>query len=67
MLARGFSEPGPLFDEAREEVERTVAELLAQDIGELKLLQEHVHDAVGKLVYERTRRRPMILPVVVEV
>jgi len=67
VIARGFAEPGPLFDEAREEVERTVAELLSQDIQELKLLQEHVHDAVGKLVYERTRRRPMILPVVVEV
>jgi ribonuclease J len=67
VIARGFADPGPLFDEARAEVERTVTELLAQDIGELKLLQEHVHDAVGKLVYERTRRRPMILPVVVEV
>jgi len=67
VIARGFAEPGPLFDEAREEVERTVAGLLSQDIKELKLLQEHVHDAVGKLVYERTRRRPMILPVVVEV
>ena len=67
LIARGFAEPGPLFDEARAEVERTLAHCLAEDIAELKLLQEHIHDAVGELVYERTRRRPMILPVIVEV
>ena len=34
---------------------------------ELKLLQEHLHDGIGQLVHERTGRRPMILPVVLEV
>jgi ribonuclease J len=69
LIARGFADPdnGALFEEAREEVERTVADLFAQNISELKLVQEHVHDAVGQLLYERTGRRPMILPVVVEV
>ena len=42
-------------------------DLLAEDVTEIKLLQEHLHDGVGQLVYDRTRRRPMILPVVVEV
>ena len=67
LVARGFAEPGPLFDEARAEVERTVNDCLDGDVAELKLLQEHIHDAVGQLVYDRTGRRPMILPVVVEV
>ncbi|MBD0318284.1 MAG: ribonuclease J [Thermoleophilia bacterium] len=68
LVARGFAEPdGPLFAEARAEVEQTVRECLDGGVVELKLLQEHIHDAVGRLVYERTRRRPMILPVVVEV
>ena len=67
LIARGFADPGPVFEEAREEVENTVAKLLGDGIGERKLLEEHVHEAVGRLVYERTRRRPMILPVVVEV
>jgi ribonuclease J len=67
LIARGFAEPGPLFEEARVEVERTVAGCLDEDIVELKLLQEHIHDALGQLVYDRTGRRPMILPVVVEV
>ena len=41
--------------------------LLSDKIHEVKLLQEHLHDGLGQLVYDRTRRRPLILPVVVEV
>jgi ribonuclease J len=67
VIARGFTGSGPLLDEARDEAERTLAELLAEEVTELKLLQEHIHDAVGRLVAERTGRRPMILPVVLEV
>ena len=67
VVARGFAETHSLLDEARQEAARTIEECLAQDFMELKLLQEHIHDNVGKLVAERTGRRPMILPVVVEV
>ena len=42
-------------------------ECIDDGIVEIKLLQEHLHDGIGQLVYDRTRRRPMILPVVVEV
>jgi ribonuclease J len=42
-------------------------ECLQDGVTEIKLLQEHLHDGVGQLVYDRTKRRPMILPVVVEV
>ena len=67
VIARGLGDPGPLLEEAREEAARTLQECFAQEVWELKLLQEHIHDNVGKLVAERTGRRPMILPVVVEV
>jgi ribonuclease J len=67
VISRGFAEPGPLLDEARDEAERILTHCLAEDISELKLLQEHIHDAVGTLIRERTGRRPMILPVVLEV
>ena len=53
--------------EMRAEAAQIVRNLLADDISEIKLIQEHIHDGVGQLVYDRTRRRPMILPVVVEV
>jgi ribonuclease J len=67
LIARGFPESGPVLEETREEAARVLRELLDGDVVEMKLLQEHLHDAVGQLIYDRTRRRPMILPVVVEV
>jgi ribonuclease J len=67
LISRGFAEPGPLIDELRDEAERVLNDCIAGDVREIKLLQEHLHDGVGQLVYDRTRRRPMILPVVIEV
>jgi ribonuclease J len=68
LIARGLAEPdGALLDEMREEAERVLSELLADNVSEIKLLQEHLHDGLGQLIYDRTGRRPMILPVVVEV
>ena len=68
LIARGFGEQAdPLLDELRDEANRVLRELLADDVTEIKLLQEHLHDALGGIVYDRTRRRPMVLPVIVEV
>jgi ribonuclease J len=67
LIARGFAEDAELLSEMRSEAQQIVRELLDDDIREIKLLQEHIHDGIGQLIYDRTRRRPMILPVVVEV
>ena len=67
LIARGFAETDELLDELRNEADRVVRELAAGHVTEIKLLQEHIHDAVGQIVYDRTRRRPMVLPVVIEV
>jgi len=68
LIARGFGEGAePLLEELREEANRVLRELLADDVTEIKLLQEHLHESLGKVVYSRTRRRPMVLPVIVEV
>jgi len=68
LIARGFGDGAePLLDELREEANTVLRELLADDVTEIKLLQEHLHDALGGIVYDRTRRRPMVLPVIVEV
>ncbi|MDQ3066123.1 MAG: ribonuclease J, partial [Actinomycetota bacterium] len=67
LIARGFGDSEDLLDELREEAGRVLRELAADDITEIKLLQEHLHDSVGQVIYDRTRRRPMILPVVIEV
>jgi ribonuclease J len=66
LIARGFADPGPLLDEMQAEAARVLQECLDDEIVEIKLLQEHLHDGLGQLIYDRTGRRPMILPVVVE-
>jgi ribonuclease J len=67
LIARGFGDVEPLLDEMRQEATQVLEDCIRQDITEIKLLQEHLHDALGQLVYDRTGRRPMILPVIVEV
>jgi len=67
LISRGFAESEELLDELRDEADRVVRELASEHVVEIKLLQEHIHDAVGQIVYDRTRRRPMVLPVVIEV
>jgi len=67
LIARGLSEQGPLLEEMQNEADRVLRELLDGKVREIKLLQEHIHDAIAQLIYDRTGRRPMILPVIVEV
>jgi ribonuclease J len=56
-----------LVEEIREAVERSLERSAKEQIREISLLQDHLHDDVAEFVYERLRRRPMVLPVVVEV
>jgi ribonuclease J len=67
LIARGFGDSEELVDELRVEAHRVLRGLVSEGILEIKLIQEHLHDAVGQVIYDRTRRRPMILPVVIEV
>jgi ribonuclease J len=56
-----------LVDEIREEVERSLQAAAQDGVREIDLLQQGLHDDLAAFVYERLRRRPMVLPVVVEV
>jgi ribonuclease J len=67
LIARGFAESDELLEELRAEADHVVRALASEHRTEIKLLQEHIHDSIGQIVYERTRRRPMVLPVVIEV
>ena len=67
VIARGLSETEPLLEEMQAEADRVLRELVQQRITEIKLIQEHLHDAIAQLILDRTGRRPMILPVIVEV
>jgi ribonuclease J len=54
-------------EELRQAVDASLTRSAEEEIREIDLLQGHLHDDVAEFVYERLRRRPMILPVVVEV
>jgi ribonuclease J len=53
--------------ELRDAVDDSLARSADEEIREIDLLQDHLHDDLAEFVYERLRRRPMVLPVVVEV
>jgi ribonuclease J len=56
-----------LIEEIREAVEASLARAVSDGITEIDLLQQELHDDLAAFVYDRLRRRPMVLPVVVEV
>ncbi len=70
VIFRGLpadEEDAGLRDEVRDVVEATLAEAAEEEIREVALLQQDLHDDVAGFVHKRLRRRPLILPVVVEV
>ncbi|HEY8771057.1 MAG TPA: ribonuclease J [Thermoleophilaceae bacterium] len=60
-------EADSLLDDIRDAVDDSLARSADEEISEIDLLQDHLHDDVAEFVYERLKRRPMVLPVVVEV
>jgi ribonuclease J len=62
-----LEEQDGFVDELRDAVDDSLVRSAEEEIREIDLLQDHLHDDIAAFVYERLRRRPMILPVVVEV
>jgi len=70
VVFRGFAHPGDL-DTLTEEAKRLVRETLGtgelSHVGDAALVKNHVHDALQKYLHKEAGRRPMVLPVIVEV
>jgi ribonuclease J len=69
-IVRGVALPEgeeTLVEELKDVVEDSLEDAAEAGTREVHLIQEDVHEAIAKLVYEKLRSRPMILPVVVEV
>ena len=62
-----MDQAGELIGEIRETVESSLARAAGEEVREIDVLQQILHDDLAALVYERLRRRPMVLPVVVEI
>jgi ribonuclease J len=72
IITRGWvyaPEAEKLLDEAREVVLAAIEQQQAPDSGvpDFETLKRRARSALGRFVNERTRRRPMIVPVVMEV
>ena len=69
IITRGWvyaPEAEDLLDEACERVAAAVETALANDVRDVEALEREVRRAAGKFVSERTKRKPMIVPVVLE-
>ena len=65
--ARGFTEDAALFDEVKSMIEKAMAKAVAGGVNGTHQLQQVVRRTVGSWVGEAHRRKPMIVPVVIEV
>jgi ribonuclease J len=69
IITRGWihaEEAEELLEEARGVVSQSVADAVASGVFDADTLRRVTRRALGRLVSERTKRRPMIVPVVVE-
>jgi ribonuclease J len=70
VLARGvpFLDGNDAFvDELRDAVEDSLDRAAAERITEIDVLESMLHDDLAGFIYDKLKRRPMVLPVVVEV
>jgi ribonuclease J len=65
--ARGFNEDESLFDGVKLEIEKALARAVADGINGTHQLSQVVRRTIGSWVGGKHRRRPMIVPVVIEV
>ena len=70
IVSRGFvyvRESEELMEEAKEKVKMALEKCEENNITEWAVIKSNVRDALGRYLYERTRRRPMILPIIMEI
>jgi len=70
IISRGFvyvRESEELMEQAREIVKQALKKCQQEDIREWSAIKTQVREHLGKHLFEQTRRRPMILPIIMEV
>ena len=70
IISRGFvyvRESEELMDEVREIAARVLEKTLSAGITEWNQIKSNVKDALSKYLYSKTKRKPMILPVIMNV
>lgn len=70
IVSRGFvyvREAEDLMEEAREKVLSALERCENNGVSEWSMIKSTIRDNLGRFLYERTRRRPMILPIIMEI
>ncbi len=70
IVSRGFvyvRESEELLDEARQRVKAALNQLEGNNLSEWSAIKSAVRDTLGRFLWDRTKRRPMILPIIMEV
>ena len=70
LITRGLalgSEGAALIADAQARIAQTLAKTYQEGATDQAVIKKAVHDSLLQLLWERTRSRPMIIPIVVEV
>ena len=70
IISRGFvyvRESEPLMEEAREIVKSILLECEEKKINDWATLKSRLRDELRSYLYEKTKRKPMILPIIMEI
>jgi ribonuclease J len=69
-ISRGFiyvRNSDTLMEEVNKLVKATLEKMSPADLGQWNIMKQTIKDVLSKLLYEKTKRRPMILPIIIEV
>lgn len=69
-VSRGFvyaRESEDLLKEINRLVKRTVNDLQEANVHQWNVMKQHVKKSVGQYVFAQTKRKPMILPIIIEI
>lgn len=70
IISRGFvyvRESEPLLKEAQENVSDALHRCMNKKINEWTELKSVIRDSLSHLLYDKTKRRPMIMPIIMEI
>ncbi len=70
IVSRGFvyvKESEQLMEEAKENVTKVLESLMLKKVSDWPTIKNSIRDSMGKFLWEKTGRKPMILPVIMEI
>ncbi|MEB1810145.1 MAG: ribonuclease J [Bacillaceae bacterium] len=70
IISRGFvyvRESEKLLDEATGMVKQTLVKCVTENVNEWSSLKSNIREVLSRYLFEKTKRRPMILPIIMEV